>query len=68
MRPRKLSLLLVMVRKRWAMLGRQAPEVMDTAGDSKLRTRSGRRPLRPKTSTTGLEATKARWTILVPKR
>lgn len=43
------------------MLDPQVPVVTDPAEDSKLRTRSGLRPLRPKTSTTGLGATKARW-------
>jgi len=54
----KLSRLPAMVRKQWAMLGRQAPEVMDTAEDSKLRPHNGLRPLRPRTSTTVSAATR----------
>lgn len=65
MGPRKLSLLLAMVRKPWAMEARQAPEVMDTAEDSKPRMRSGLRPLRRRTSTAS-GATRARWTVGVP--
>lgn len=64
-RLRKLSLLLDMVRRRWVMLGPQVPVVMDRAEDSKLRTRSGLRPHRPRTSTTDSGATKDRRPVVV---